>query len=80
MYYTGGKRFAQVLVLSQSKSYCLETLEPLGGRVGAEFWFGRFTCCSILVSSAADVLFELSLRVDMHITCLTMKSFVLQSS
>lgn len=52
----------------------------LGGSVGAELRLGWFTCCSVLVSPTANVLFELSLRVDMHITDLTVESFILESS
>lgn len=51
----------------------------LGGSVGAEFRLGWFTCRSVLVSPAADVLFELSLRVDVHVADLTVESFILES-
>lgn len=51
----------------------------LGGSVGTEFRLGWFTCRSVLVSPAADVLFELSLRVDMHVADLTVERFVLES-
>lgn len=52
----------------------------LGGSVRTELGLGWFTRCSVLVSPAADVLFELSFRVDVHVTDLTMESFVLKSS
>lgn len=47
----------------QQDTHCLETLVTLDGTVGAEFGLGRFTCCSILVPSAADVLEE---KINTH--------------
>lgn len=40
----------------QQGTHCLESLVTLVGTVGAEFRLGWFTCCSVLVSPAADVL------------------------
>lgn len=56
-HYSGGQRRAQIF--TNRHLHCLFAGSSLGFGVGTELGFGWFSCSSVFMASAADVLFEL---------------------